>query len=604
MGMFSRTKAPTTDWATERIAAVPNWATHQTLRPGLSDVAQALVDSYSGSSNDIDMDKVVQAIVNIVESLAVKHLPESAEAIRAIMSRPGPERDEIWNYFTHCAAKGVAVSEHIGGILVGPQMAETYEAMVREGRFSRSGNVTPDGLPIMSPDSSDTARLSDPGLGENDPIQMAFGLMSSVGLSLVVYGSSNLASCLTAVAGVIPAFRSSATDGGWLGSFPSIENVLWFGIESADSSAIIVTVLPDADSGRVLREFVNPLDALEAPWFTGLAQKTLVPSTFAEIFARSVHRRIWHLPGLQHLRPHDHGPIELSWAFKRELSGAGWDSLDGDSYKKDLSSPAGISNVYFAPWRDKYSVFLVLGPSENGQIPESLRGVDLGDCLIGVEYEHIILIKPLYSSPSLADVQAATERVLDRGRFLDSGETSIVPNILTLAKGSNTPIGTMRIRVSLAWHQNPVEVNVDTSALLLGANERVQSDADFVFYNQSVHPTGAVNYECRQAENGNAGRDSIRMDLPRAEMYTEKIVIVGSVDRGQFSSLRGLHATVVDLDTGRTVINFPIDGLTTETALVVGELYRRAGVWKFRAVGQGYASGLRGVATDYGINVD
>ncbi|MFI5432831.1 TerD family protein [Rhodococcus baikonurensis] len=87
-------------------------------------------------------------------------------------------------------------------------------------------------------------------------------------------------------------------------------------------------------------------------------------------------------------------------------------------------------------------------------------------------------------------------------------------------------------------------------------------------------------------------------------MYTEKIVIVGSVDRGQFSSLRGLHATVVDLDTGRTVINFPIDGLTTETALVVGELYRRAGVWKFRAVGQGYASGLRGVATDYGINVD
>ncbi|KDQ04731.1 hypothetical protein EN35_27735 [Rhodococcus qingshengii] len=180
----------------------------------------------------------------------------------------------------------------------------------------------------------------------------------------------------------------------------------------------------------------------------------------------------------------------------------------------------------------------------------------------------------------------------------------MVPNVLTLTKGSNTPVGTMQIRVSLAWHGNPVEANVDTSALLLGANERVQSDADFVFYNQSVHPTGAVSYECRQVENGNAGRDSIRIDLPRAESYTEKIVIVGSVDHGQFSSLHGLHATVVDLDTGRTVINFPIDGLTTETALLVGELYRRAGVWKFRAVGQGYASGLRGVATDYGISVD
>ncbi|TSD44759.1 TerD family protein [Rhodococcus sp. KBS0724] len=604
MGMFSRTKAPTTDWATERIAAVPNWATHQSLRPGLSDVAQELVDSHSGSSNAIDVDKVVHAIVNIVESLAVKHLPDNADAISAIVRRPGPERDDIWNYFTHCAAKGVAVSEHIGGILVGPQMAETFETMAREGHFSKSGNVTPEGLPILSPDSSDTTTLSDPGLGENDPIQIAFGLMSSVGLSLVVYGPSDLASCFTAVAGVIPAFRGSVTDGGWLGSFSSIENVLWFGIESADSSAIIVTVLPDADSGRVLREFVNPLGALDGSWFTALAQKTLVPSTFADIFGRSVHRRIWHLPGLEHLRPHDHGPIELSWDFKRRLVGAGWDSLDGDNYKKDVPSPEGSSIVYFAPWRDKHCVFLVLGPSENGQIPENLRGVDLDDCQIGVEYEHTTLIKPLYSSPSLSDVQAATERVLDRARFLFSSETSSVPDILTLTKGANTPVRAPLIRVALAWHGNPAEANVDTSALLLGAHERVQSDSDFVFYNQSVHATGAVVYESRQVANGVDGCDSIRMDLSRAATYTDKIVIVGSIDRGQFSGLRGLHATVVDLSTGHPVINFPIDGLTSETALVVGELYRRNGEWKFRAVGQGYASGLRGVATDYGINVD
>ncbi len=98
--------------------------------------------------------------------------------------------------------------------------------------------------------------------------------------------------------------------------------------------------------------------------------------------------------------------------------------------------------------------------------------------------------------------------------------------------------------------------------------------------------------------------DVLAVDLNRVEPAIDKIVIAASSDGGTFGQFQGLYVRVVDAAGGTEVARFDSQGATSETAFVLGELYRRQGAWKFRAVGQGYDSGLGGLATDFGISVD
>ncbi|MFF8372958.1 TerD family protein [Streptomyces lydicus] len=173
---------------------------------------------------------------------------------------------------------------------------------------------------------------------------------------------------------------------------------------------------------------------------------------------------------------------------------------------------------------------------------------------------------------------------------------------MSMLKGGNVPVPAPVVRVELGWRSVPGTPDVDASALLL-VSGRVRDDADFVFYNQPVHASGAVRHEGKRPAGG-ATTDTLTVALASVEPAVDKVVLAASADGGTFGSVPGLHIRVLDEASGAELARFDSDDATTESAFVLGELYRRQGAWKFRAVGQGYDTGLAGLATDFGISVE
>jgi tellurite resistance protein TerA len=173
---------------------------------------------------------------------------------------------------------------------------------------------------------------------------------------------------------------------------------------------------------------------------------------------------------------------------------------------------------------------------------------------------------------------------------------------MSMPKGSNVPVPTTALRVELGWRSGPGVPDADASALLL-VSGKVRSDGDFVFYNQPAHSSGAVRHEGKRDVGGQV-TDALLVDLARVESAIESVVVAASADGGAFGQVPGLCIRVLDAQRGTEVARFDSADATVETAFVLGEFYRRQGAWKFRAVGQGYSSGLEGLATDYGITVD
>ncbi|MFI8485489.1 TerD family protein [Streptomyces rubrogriseus] len=171
-----------------------------------------------------------------------------------------------------------------------------------------------------------------------------------------------------------------------------------------------------------------------------------------------------------------------------------------------------------------------------------------------------------------------------------------------MSKGSNTPVPTTALRVELGWRSGPGVPDADASALLL-VGGKVRSDADFVFYNQPAHASGSVRHEGKRNAGGRV-TDSLLVDLTRVEPAIETVILAASSDGGAFGQVPDLYIEVRDTARNTVVARFDSPGAGVETAFVLGEFYRRQGAWKFRAVGQGYDSGLEGLATDYGISVD
>jgi len=170
-----------------------------------------------------------------------------------------------------------------------------------------------------------------------------------------------------------------------------------------------------------------------------------------------------------------------------------------------------------------------------------------------------------------------------------------------MTKGANMPIVATSVRAVLNWTSGPGIPDVDASALLLTEQGQVRNDGDFVFYNQPRHASGAVTHVGKST--GPMTTDVIRVDLSGVEAAIHSVLIAASADGGSFGQVPGLALALRD-DTGAKLATFQIADAATETAFVFGELYRRGAGWKFRAVGQGYASGLGGLAADFGISVD
>ncbi|MFB7474685.1 TerD family protein [Kitasatospora sp. NPDC056184] len=188
---------------------------------------------------------------------------------------------------------------------------------------------------------------------------------------------------------------------------------------------------------------------------------------------------------------------------------------------------------------------------------------------------------------------------------------------VTLAKGGNVSLtkaapNLTQVQIGLGWDARSTTgapFDLDASALLCSGG-RVLGDEYFVFYNNLKSPEGSVEHTGDNLTGDGDGDDEVvlvNLDLVPAQV--DKVVFPVSIydadNRSQnFGQVRNAYIRVVNSVDGQEIARYDLtEDASSETAMIFGELYRYAGEWKFRAVGQGYASGLRGIALDFGVNV-
>jgi tellurium resistance protein TerD len=189
---------------------------------------------------------------------------------------------------------------------------------------------------------------------------------------------------------------------------------------------------------------------------------------------------------------------------------------------------------------------------------------------------------------------------------------------VSLSKGGNVSLSKIApsltaVSVGLGWDirsTTGADFDLDASALLCGADGKVVDDSHFVFFNNLTSPDGAVEHTGDNLTGEGEGDDElIHVDLAGLSATVEKIVFPVSIYEAQsrqqsFGQVINAFIRVIDRSNGDELARYDLtEDASTETAMVFGELYRHNGEWKFRAIGQGYASGLAGIATDYGVNV-
>jgi tellurium resistance protein TerD len=189
---------------------------------------------------------------------------------------------------------------------------------------------------------------------------------------------------------------------------------------------------------------------------------------------------------------------------------------------------------------------------------------------------------------------------------------------VSLTKGGNVSLtkaapNLAAVDVGLGWDVRTTtgaDFDLDASALICDTGGKVLSDQHFVFFNNLTSPDGTVQHTGDNLTGQGEGDDEvIKVNVAGVGSDVDKVVFVVSIHdaetRGQsFGQVSNAFIRVVDSADSNELARYDLsEDYSTETALVFGELYRNGAEWKFRAVGQGYASGLAGIARDYGVNV-
>lgn len=189
---------------------------------------------------------------------------------------------------------------------------------------------------------------------------------------------------------------------------------------------------------------------------------------------------------------------------------------------------------------------------------------------------------------------------------------------VSLSKGGNVSLTKMApsltaVAVGLGWDERTTtgaQFDLDASALMCSATGKVVDDHHFIFFNNLTSPDGSVEHTGDNLDGQGEGDDeTINVNLAAVPGHVDKIVFPVSIyeaeaRRQSFGQVMNAFIRVVDRATGSELARYDLtEDASTETAMIFGELYRHSGEWKFRAVGQGYASGLAGIARDYGVNV-
>ncbi len=189
---------------------------------------------------------------------------------------------------------------------------------------------------------------------------------------------------------------------------------------------------------------------------------------------------------------------------------------------------------------------------------------------------------------------------------------------LSLQKGGNLSLdkvapGLTEVLVGLGWDPRATdgqEFDLDASAFLVTAAGKVRAETDFIFYNQKESPCKSVVHtgDNRSGE-GEGDDESLIVNLPKVPADVDKVVFVVTIHDAEarkqnFGQVGGAFIRIVNQQGGTELVRFDLaEDAATETAMVFAELYRNAGEWKFRAVGQGYAGGLKAMGTMYGLNL-
>ncbi|MEV7561088.1 TerD family protein [Streptomyces sp. NPDC089795] len=176
-----------------------------------------------------------------------------------------------------------------------------------------------------------------------------------------------------------------------------------------------------------------------------------------------------------------------------------------------------------------------------------------------------------------------------------------------ISKGANVSLNALSedagaVVVSLGWTSATGAGDADVSVLLLDENGKIRSENDFYFYNHPAAADGSVQL-LGKTPTSDGDEDRISVDLTAVPEDVARIVVAASQYGGaRFGDLDDLRMTIADR-SGEPLVGYSIEDASVETAFIFGELYRRGEEWKFRAVGQGYETGLAGLATDFGIEV-
>jgi tellurium resistance protein TerD len=189
---------------------------------------------------------------------------------------------------------------------------------------------------------------------------------------------------------------------------------------------------------------------------------------------------------------------------------------------------------------------------------------------------------------------------------------------VSLSKGGNVSLtkeapGLSAILAGLGWDARTTsgaDFDLDASALMVGTSGKILSDQHFIFFNNLTSPDGSVEHTGDNLTGEGEGDDEvIKVNLAGVPAEVDKIVFTVSIydadARAQsFGQVRNAYIRIVNQNGGGEIARYDLsEDASTETAMVFGELYRSTGEWKFRAVGQGYSTGLAGIARDYGVNV-
>ena len=189
---------------------------------------------------------------------------------------------------------------------------------------------------------------------------------------------------------------------------------------------------------------------------------------------------------------------------------------------------------------------------------------------------------------------------------------------ISLNKGGNLSLSKTdpslnQVLIGLGWDARAtdgVDFDLDASAFLLAANDKVRAETDFIFYNQTRSPEGSVEHTGDNRTGAGDGDDeAVKIDLAKVPAEVQKIAITVTIhdaeSRGQnFGQVQNAFIRVVNDKTNVEIVRFDLnEDYSTETAMIFGELYRHNGEWKFRAVGQGYNGGLSAMCRQYGISI-